>query len=267
MANNKKRGGYGLNLTSGGTPFLIGFIALAIGFGVLFARGITPSSTLTDPGPQSGGYEMIPETPVPGQKGLQLKTLKFKECSQTAAVDMQLDITGSMGGTIGDLKNAVFTFTDGLSDSSIIGIQAYNSITPQLEVIPVSLYKDVKNQIHPAVNALQAEGSTPSYDAITFSQQIIQAAIQKYPGKKFSYIFFSDGNPNSGPDTPADIAQASQGIKNLGVTVYAIGLGSNGGINQDVLNAVASSPDEVYLAPTSDKLADIYKQIASRLCQ
>jgi hypothetical protein len=45
--------------------------------GLLFTRGVTPKSTLTDPG-ETGDIEVVEETPIPGQKGLQLKTIKFK---------------------------------------------------------------------------------------------------------------------------------------------------------------------------------------------
>ena len=71
---NRKRGGFGFSpsLTGPGTIFTLAFIALSVGMGLLFSRGVAPKSTLTDPGDNNAEVELIMETPIPGQKGLQL---------------------------------------------------------------------------------------------------------------------------------------------------------------------------------------------------
>ena len=262
---NRKRGGFGFSpsLTGPGTIFTLAFIALSVGMGLLFSRGVAPKSTLTDPGDNNAEVELIMETPIPGQKGLQLKTLKFKECSATTAVSMQLDITGSLGPYIEDLKKAVLAFTDPLSDDSILGIQSYNSGSPRTVVIPIESYKLIKDQVKPAVMALRAGGSTPSYDAILFSGELLKEAQTKFPDRKFNYIFFSDGNPNVGPSTEADLAAASKTIKDLGITVYAVGLGN---INASMIQAIASSPDTAVITSNSKELERIYKEIAQKIC-
>ncbi len=264
MANKRKRGGYGfsVNLTGPGTVFTIGIIALSIGMGVLFARGPAPKVILSDPG-ETGDIEIVEETPDPAQKGLQLKTLKFKECSAITAVSMQLDITGSMGSYLNDLKSAVLTFTNPLHDESVIGIQAYNEYNSRVIVVPISYNKDVKDYIPPRVNSLIADGGTPSYDALIFSGELLAEAIPQFPDREFNYIFFSDGNPNVGPSTEADIASAAQTIKDQGVTVYAIGLGQ---VRPNIINAIASSPDKAVIVQSSKDLERVYKEIAKRIC-
>lgn len=249
-----------------GSATLILLILVVIIGSVLLAGGLFPNEKNKLPSGNAG--EFIVDTTGsqqnPSQNALQLQTLKFKACTQTANTTMQLDITGSMSNAIDDLKNAVFSFTDSLSNDSIIGIQAYSSINARQEVVPVGYYKDVKSQIRPNVGALTAGGSTPSYDALNYSREVLEAAKTKYPDKQFTFIFFSDGRPNVGPSTTDDIKQAAQGIKDLGVTVYSIGFG---GINKEVLEAVASSPDKAFYTNNSDDLPGIYKQIAIKLCQ
>lgn len=264
MARNRRRGGYGfsVNLTGPGTFFTLGMIAIVIGLGLLLTRGVTPRGALSDPG-ETGELEIIREETPSDQKGLQLRALKFKECAATAAVTMQLDITGSMGPYINDLKRAVLSFTDPLSDESVIGIQAYSSSNPYVVVVPVSLYKDVKDFVRPRILSLQTGGGTPSYDALIFSGQILQDALPRFPDRQFNFIFFSDGNPNVGPSTDADIARAAQTIKDQGVTVWAIGLG---GVNPNVIRVVASDPDKAVIVTRSQDLERVYKEIAQKIC-
>lgn len=266
MANNRRRGGWGFtpSLTGPGTVFTLAFISLAIGMGVLLSRGITPSNVLTEPDDKDVEVEIVPETPIPGQKGLQLKTIKFRECAATTAVTMQLDITGSMGGYMNDLKRAVLSFTDKLSDQSVIGIQAYNSLNSRVVVVPVSYYGDIKSLLRSRVLSLSADGNTPTYDALIFSGEVLKEAIPRFPDRKFNFIFFSDGNPNEGPSTPADIAQAAQTIKDQGVTVYSVGLG---GVNPEIIRVVASSPDKAVIARRSADLERIYGEIQQKICQ
>jgi hypothetical protein len=235
------------------------FIIIVIALAVVFTTGFKSKE------PQGTAIfapEVLPEEQE--RRSLQLGTLKFKECLDSAAVTMQLDITGSMLQAMGDLRNAVLTFTDSLSDNSVIGIQAYNSINPRQEIIPVSYYKDVRSQIRPAVESLRAQGSTPIYDALNFSREVLERSLPNYPDRKFSFIFFSDGNPNVGPSDPVSIGQAAERIKNLGVTVYSIGLGD---INPEIIRVIASSPDKALLTADSRDLERLYSEIRIKLCE
>jgi Mg-chelatase subunit ChlD len=56
----------------------------------------------------------------------------------------------------------------------------------------------------------------------------------------------------------------AQTLKNQGVLIYVIGLGGNGGVNQTVLQAVASTPTSefYYYTPTSSQLQSIFNAIA-----
>lgn len=54
--------------------------------------------------------------------------------------------------------------------------------------------------------------------------------------------------------------QHAQELKNSGVIVFSIGLGER--INSDFLQALATGPEQVYIAPTSDQLAAIFQKVA-----
>jgi uncharacterized protein YegL len=54
--------------------------------------------------------------------------------------------------------------------------------------------------------------------------------------------------------------QHAQELKDKGVVVFALGLGDK--INSDFLGAVASGPDQLYIAPTSDDLQSMFQKVA-----
>jgi len=296
MAQQKrKRGGYSpINLTSPGSMFTLAFIALAVGLGLLLTRGLTPSSTLTDPGQQQE-YEMVLETPMPGQKGLQLKTLKFKECASTVTIDLLLDRSSSMdvrtpsGVTkLTRLKEAVSEFIANAKDTSIIGFQSFSSslgFAPLItNDVPVSYYKDVKTILPRKIASLNAFGNTPTHDALAFSYSVLREAIPKFPtDRKFNFIFISDGAPCPGIDCSESISSTTPDqdprlyspnpadeIKKLGVTVYTLGIYASGQKNlpflEDLLKSIATSPNHYYAASSGDQVKDLLKQISNKIC-
>lgn len=252
-------------LSHGTITFTLLITVVIIG-SILLVGGIVPQYQQTARKLNQGNVIPVLEDTASGsakQDGLHLKTLKFKQCGETAAVTLQLDITGSMKNALPDLKTAVLAFTDNLSEDSVIGIQAYSDRNARVEVIPVSLYANVKDQIRPAITSLTPGGGTPSYAALQYSKEILQNAMPRFPERQFTYIFFSDGNPNVGPSKEADIKRAADEIKSLGVTVYAIGFGN---INRNILSVVASSPDKAKFATNSKDLQRLYTEISTQLC-
>lgn len=248
------------------------FIGLAIGAAVLLTRGVLPKSTLTPP-EATGDLEIVVEDPGSGEKGLQLRTIKFKECSQTSATVMMLDRSGSMDTPptkMASLKEAASNYASNLSDDSIIGIQSFDSgsITEDVKVKP---YGEVKAQVAAAIAALTPRGQTPTRRALMVSRDILKQAVIDYPDKNFSYVFVSDGRPvdGSGKDPNSEYPDAvppnpADEIKALGVTVYTIAIGADA--FPDVMRMIASGPETMFSTPTGAELKDIYKKIATRQC-
>ena len=61
------------------------------------------------------------------------------------------------------------------------------------------------------------------------------------------------------------LSVATQGIKNKGVTVYAVGVGS--GADKAELEEIASAPEYVFTSSSFKELQDISLGLTKRLCQ
>lgn len=295
MANDRRRrGGYGfgVNLTGPGTVITLGFIALAIGMGVLLSRGITPKHILTDPGETDAELEVEEDTTLGGQKGLQLKTIKFKECASTVTVDFMLDKSSSMGRytpsgvtKLARLKDAVNSFLEKANDTSVVGIQSFystpNGLVPVItNDVPISYYKDVKGLIPSVLASYSAIGATPTHGALTYAYNVLKDGLPKFPDREFNFIFISDGAPCPGIDCPtaggADqdprlfTPNPADEIKKLGVTVYTLGIYEAGQRNlpflEELLKSIATSPDHYYAATTADDTKRLLSQISTRIC-
>jgi len=266
MAQKKRRrGGFVLfSLTSSGNAFVLTFVGLVIISSMLLARGFFPKSTLTDTR-DDAQYELDEQQQTDAATGLQLRTLKLKQCENAAAVDMLLDRSGSMeGDKMTKLKEAANGFVSNLSDDSLIGIQSFSSAGVSNDV-PIAPYGSVKPLVASAINALRPSGQTPTKNALEYSRTILAQATAQYPDKNFVFIFVSDGlpvpdtqNPVTNPPNPAD------GIKSLGVTIYTIAIGADS--LRNVMSGIASSPSTMFNAPTGAELKTIYDAIATRLC-
>lgn len=283
------------SLIKGSSTAMIILIVIIIGSILLVAGPFPHFSTLTNT--DSSQQQFFNPKTATGSAGenknvLQLKTIDFEQCSETASVVMQLDTSGSMNcpsstdpntgcnpntypnSKISDLKTAIITFLSNMDDNSLIGIQAFNSgptgtdLTKAKQIIvPLSLYKDVKANASQSVNSLQAGGGTPTNSAMQFSYGILQNAVKQYPDRHFVFILVSDGAPspdNQDPfkNNPNPVTE----IKNLGVTIYTIGIGSAFSGN-DLMKKIASSPETAFEAPNSTQLTEIYKQIGGQICQ
>ena len=60
------------------------------------------------------------------------------------------------------------------------------------------------------------------------------------------------------------LTEASQGVKNKGVAVYAVGVGK--GANQAELNEIASTQQDVFVSVSFKELQNLALQIRRKLC-
>lgn len=201
MAKKKSRGG--ISLTSPGSLMLGIFLLLIFGFSILLSRGIFPSSTLTDPG-ETGDLEVIDEVIDPdGNNNLQLRTIKFRECAQTAAIGMLADNSGSMGAPpfssakIQNLKSSLSYLVNQLGDSSVASLRTFSD--RQNLIADYGFIRDNKQQLLGGINSMTPLGGTSTRTAFSNSQQDLQKAISdpKYKDYTFNFIFFSDGIPET----------------------------------------------------------------------
>lgn len=268
---------------------------------ILLAQGLTPKSmTSTDEG--GGESILISEAPQQGRDNLQLDTLKFRKCSETAVIDLLLDRSGSMGegGKLSNLKNAIKLFTNKLSDNSVLGIQSFSDPNnPQRVDIPISYYKDVRQIVVPKTEDLYAQGSTYMRNAFEMTKNELFSALdakntdgsKKFPDKyKFNLIFISDGIPelldcgrerqqrgecSAESQSPIKDPDISQQIKDRGIKIFTIAYLYPGDdpFNaqlENLMKTIASKDDNgnpyYFRAPINNELTDILAQISSKFC-
>ena len=78
-------------------------------------------------------------------------------------------------------------------------------------------------------------------------------------------LVITDGKQTRDRGEYTPLTQAAQGIKQKGVTVYALGVGK--GVERSDLQAIATSEETVFTAATFAALGDIVENIRERLCE
>lgn len=255
------------------SSFVIAMLLVATAFGFVFIGGFDLPKHEYPTNPS----EVIPidEIDDTSNKSLQLKTIKFKDCTSTVAIDLVLDRSGSMISPtqkFTKLKEGALTFVSKLSDESLIGMQSFAS-NATLDV-PIGKVANNKSIIVSKINQMQAGGVTHTRDAMLIAKQELERVMHNFPDHKFYVILLSDGVPNAPPyfdpsQMPNDVATQ---IKNMGVGIFTIiYIGENDTSNQtrlkQMMESVASTPQDSYLAPTIDQLEKILDQIAVKICK
>jgi cysteine-rich repeat protein len=126
-----------------------------------------------------------------------------------------------------------------------------------------------------AVDSLTTSGSTNIGEAIAMGTTEFGSERANSQAVK-AMILLTDGkanrpNGNGFDENQDDISLAiasAQDAANLGYKIFTIGLGSNSGINEMMLQQIANDTGaNYYNAPTSAELEGIYAQISTRICE
>lgn len=270
-------------LSKGSITFKVLLAVIIIG-SVALVSGIFPQSQITPLDPDAPKVRPVIDKDNINQDSLQLRSIGFESCSQTAAVNMLLDISNSMNSRAPDgetkikkLQDSTVLFSQNFTDDSVIGIQTFNSscttYIPDLkQPVPIQLFSGVSGSIESTIRGIQATGCTPTSSALSYSLEQLRPALNTYPDRNFSLIFVSDGEPVPDSQNPQDNSpDPSQEIKNLGVTIYSIGIMTpeqiRDGSMKQLLEHIASTPDKAHIAPDGTQLTEIYNQIGTDLCQ
>jgi hypothetical protein len=190
------------------------------------------------------------------------------------------------GNKMSQLQEGLINFTSQYPDAGLIAMQKFNdpTILPPtgaIELIPFSIYKDVKNQVQTSINQLIPGGATYSKNAFELIKPKLITAKAAYPNYKIVLIFISDGVPEAfSPPPPGpgrfnpvqDPTAVAQEIKNSGIRIFTLAyLDQADKIDNnkltELMTNVASSPNDFYTAPSSNQVTTILAQIATKLCQ
>jgi len=160
------------------------------------------------------------------------------------------DVSGSMGGSaLSSLKTAATSFVSNLSSPDEAAAISFNSGATTDQELTTD-YQLVQN----AINNYSAGGGTSIAAGIIEGEDELLNGTNATPGASKVMILLSDGNSSSS----AAIAAAND-AKNAGIRIFTVALGS---ANTSLLQSLASSPDDAFVAPDPADLDTVYAEIA-----
>lgn len=133
------------------------------------------------------------------------------------------DISGSMAGeSINALQTSLINSMQYINKENYIGLVSYNS---KVYVnLPIAKF-DLNQQalFKGAVQSLDANGQTATYDAVVVALDMLNKAKKEHPEAKPMLFLLSDGEQNTG----CSLNDISSVLNNYEVPVYSIGYNAN----------------------------------------
>jgi len=167
--------------------------------------------------------------------GVQGRRLSVSE-RKPAHLTFLVDVSGSMRSPdkLPLAKRALRLLVDNLRDGDTVSLVTYAGAV-RLVLPHTGLEK--KAQIHEAIEALTAGGSTAMASGIELAYQ---QALKVLDGESVSrVVILSDGDANVGKTTPGEILKLIEGHVKEGVTVTTVGFGM-GNYKDDVMEQFAN---------------------------
>jgi VWFA-related protein len=175
-----------------------------------------------------------------------------------------VDHSGSMQGQkIDAARQAGLTFVDLMRPQDQVGVLAFDNtaqLVRPLTTDQVALRHDI--------SALAPAGGTALYDAVIAGLE----PLKPVAGRK-SAIVLSDGMDNrdgfwqrlAGQGSQNSLTDAISQATSSGATLYTIGLGQRGELNEDALRQLAEKTGGTYFyAPSTGELAGLYQSLANQ---
>ena len=160
------------------------------------------------------------------------------------------DVSGSMGGSaLSSLKTAASSFVGNLSSPDEAAAISFSTSASTDQELTTN-YQLVQN----AINNYTASGGTSIAAGIIEGEDELLNGTNATPGASKVMILLSDGQS----DETAAI-NAANDAKNNGIRIFTIALGS---ADTSLLESVASSPDDAFVAPDPADLDTVYDEIA-----
>jgi Ca-activated chloride channel family protein len=109
--------------------------------------------------------------------------------------------------------------------------------------------------VEDTINNLTVSGSTNIADALEKAGEELNS-LRSRPDNAPVIVLLTDGRSNAGGDPQA----VAQSLKDQGIEIYTIGLGSD--VDATALQNIASTPNNYFEAPSATELATIYNEVA-----
>jgi Ca-activated chloride channel homolog len=177
--------------------------------------------------------------------------------SEDAPLELVLavDVSGSMGASIEDLKGAVRQFFSQLQPTDRVTLVAFNE-----EMFVLAKRETDAAARQRAVDALASWGNTSLYDVIVRSLDL----LSKQPGRR-ALVVFSDGEDSSSQTTRAAVDRA---LKESDATLFTVALGRGREVQtlKDTLEALSEpSGGQLIVADGADDLRRAFDEVLKDL--
>jgi Ca-activated chloride channel family protein len=182
----------------------------------------------------------------------------FQEATAPVSIVMVLDQSGSMKKAATAAVAAARSFVDALRPEDRLGILRFSDSAVLAQDLSTN-----RSASQAALGEYSATGGTALYDAV----HAALARLQRVEGRRV-VVVFTDGrdenNAGNGPGSRVALQDVMTELRDSGVVVFPIGLGTN--VDRAVLERFATdSGGEAYFPETVDALAGDYARIVENL--
>ncbi|MHB2153769.1 VWA domain-containing protein [Calditrichota bacterium GD2] len=180
----------------------------------------------------------------------QIINIDTNKVETPVSVMLIVDVSGSMNGSMDELKDACNLFIDLMKDDDRTAIIKFSDSYSLIQE-----FTSDKSLLHDKINSLTPGGGTQMYNALWAGLELTAPEFNSS-----TMIAFTDGASAVGNYTTEQIINHSL---DLDIPIYTIGLGS---ATTDVLKEIAYGTNgEYYYSPTVEQLTAIFQNINASL--
>ena len=192
------------------------------------------------------------------EDGVEQQVEAFQESTAPVSVMLTLDSSGSMKRDATAMIEAALSFVNALPTKDSLGVMTFADRATVVHELSTD-----RDGALAAISKYQTVGGTALYDALFESV----AKVRGVQGRKI-VVVFSDGrdenNAGTGPGSTRRLGDVLAALKDSGVMVYTIGLGTN--VDRATLEQVTqASGGEAYFSPDVAALASEFRRVLEDL--
>ena len=182
--------------------------------------------------------------------------------ARSRSISLAIDSSGSMDGEkMEQAKGAALGLVKQLRQEDMVSIVSFSdTVKVHLAASRAGNFREAES----AVKAIQVRGLTAMYEGLeAASKQARQAS--RVPGMVNRVLLLTDGNPTVGKTSERDFVSLVQGMREAGITVTAVGIGTD--YNEGLLQKIAETGGGMWHHIEEGKrdLAGIFQEQAAQM--
>ncbi len=219
---------------------------------------VRPTLEFTAMDPQSRFLDVTREDLVVIEDGVEQKIETFQEATTPVTIVLALDESGSMLKSAEKVVEAATGFVQALRPEDWLGVITF----ADKSMVAHGMTQERESTLQ-TIAAYKADGGTALYDALCDSVLM----LKQYKGRK-AIVVLTDGrdenNPGTAPGSVRTWDQAIGLVREIEVTVFAVGLGTK--IDPELLSTLATvSGGQAFFPADPSELAAQYSRVLDNL--